>query len=121
MDASTHGTGAVSEEKNVHPRATLTIDEDRGRAELWDEIDGAPTLIGFIGFSSQSWAQGEPIRLQHTIVHPNYGRRGYARCLVTLLLEELIRQGKTYTSECSYIDQYLSRYPDYRKHQATFS
>ncbi|WP_022873779.1 GNAT family N-acetyltransferase [Nesterenkonia alba] len=108
----------AEQQKNVHPNAELHIDEDRCRAELWDIVEGQRTFIGFIGYSEEIIA-GEPVvRLMHTIVNERFGRRGYARALVTLLLDRLAEQGQRFTSECTYIDRYLARYPEYRKHQA---
>ncbi|MGQ7786636.1 GNAT family N-acetyltransferase [Nesterenkonia sp. PF2B19] len=111
----------MSVEKNVHPTAVLRRDEDRGRAELWDTLDGVETFIGFIGYTEETIGGRQVKRLQHTIIDPQFGRRGYARCLVTLLLDELVAEGWAFLSECSYIDQYLHRYPEYRKHQAPVS
>ncbi|WP_300344164.1 GNAT family N-acetyltransferase [Nesterenkonia sp.] len=108
----------MSQQKNVHPTAELHIDSDRCRAELWDTIDGQRTFIGFIGYTEETIG-GEPVwRLMHTIVNERFGRQGYARALVTLLLEKLASEGKQFTSECTYIDHYLSRYPEYRRNQA---
>lgn len=109
------------EQKIVHPQAELRIDEDRCRAELWDTLDGTETFIGFIGYSEETIAGNKVKRLQHTIVHPQYGRRGYARCLVTMLLDRLETEGWQFISECSYIDDYLHRYPEYRRLQAPVS
>ncbi|EXF26140.1 acetyltransferase [Nesterenkonia sp. AN1] len=111
----------MSAPKNVHPTAELNIDEDRGRAELWDTINGRRTFIGFIGFTPETLRGQEVTLLQHTIVHPQYGRQGYARCLVTLLLDQLQTEGRLFASECTYVDAYLHRYPEYRSLQATFS
>lgn len=108
----------MSEQKNVHPQADLVLDTDRCRAELWDVIDGERTFIGFIGYAEETIG-GEPVwLLMHTIVNERFGRKGYARALVTLLLDHLATEGKRFTSECTYIDQFLTRYPEYRKHQA---
>lgn len=111
----------MSEQKNVHPTAELIVDLDRERAELWDTIDGKRTFIGFVGFT-QFTSGGQPVwNLLHTIVNERFGRQGYARALVTLLLDRLAAEGKQFTTECTYIDRYLSRYPEYRKHQATWT
>lgn len=94
------------------------MDEDRCRAELWNEISGVRTFIGFVGYAPTTIG-GQPVfRLMHTIVNERFGRQGYARALVTLLLDRLAAEGAQFTSECSYIDHYLARYPEYRKHQA---
>lgn len=112
------GKHAAPEQKNVHPSAELVIDSDRCRAELWDEIGGQRTFIGFVGYAEETIG-GQPVwLLMHTIVSERFGRQGYARALVTLLLDRLAAEGKRFTSECTYIDHYLARYPEYRKHQA---
>ncbi|NDK32905.1 GNAT family N-acetyltransferase [Nesterenkonia haasae] len=107
-----------SEQKNIHPTAELVVDHDRCRAELWDTVHGKRTFIGFVGYAEETIG-GQPVwLLMHTIVNDRFGRQGYARALVTLLLDRLAEEGKRFTSECTYIDQYLSRYPEYRRHQA---
>ncbi|GAA4912461.1 hypothetical protein GCM10025777_52140 [Membranihabitans marinus] len=111
-------TASGPEQKNVHPAAELVIDEDRCRAELWDTIDGERTFIGFIGYALEDRGGIPVTRLMHTIINERFGRQGYARCLVTLLLDRLIAEDRRFTSECSYIDHYLKRYPEYRKNQA---
>ena len=108
----------MSNQKNTHPHAELVIDADRQRAELWDTVEGQRTFIGFVGYA-ESTSENPPVwRLMHTIINERFGRRGYARALVTLLLEKLAAEGKQFTSECTYIDHYLTRFPEYRKHEA---
>lgn len=108
----------MSEQKNTHPHAELVVDEDRQRAELWDTVDGERTFIGFVGYTEIPGESPRAWRLLHTIVNERFGRRGYARALVTLLLDRLAAEGRQFTSECTYIDQYLTRYPEYRQYQA---
>lgn len=111
----------MTEQKNVHSTAELVIDEGRQRAELWDTVDGRPTFIGFVGYA-EATIGGQPVwQLMHTIVNERFGRQGYARALVTLLLDKLAAEGTQFISECTYIDQYLSRYPEYRRYQALHS
>lgn len=108
----------MSDQKNTHPNAELVIDQDRRRAELWDTVEGKPTFIGFVGYA-ETTSENQPVwRLMHTIVNERFGRQGYARALVTLLLEKLAAEGQIFTSECTYIDHFLTRFPQYRKHQA---
>lgn len=106
----------MSEQKNVHPTAELRIDEDRCRAELWDTEDGSSVQIGFIGYAVATDGDTVYWRLMHTIINDRFGRRGYARALTTLLLDDLIQRGIPFTSECTYIDQYLTRHPEYQVH-----
>lgn len=112
------GKHAANAEKNVHPHAELVIDDDRCRAELWDEIEGTRTFIGFVGYEVEDSGDQAVWRLMHTIVSERFGRQGYARALVTLLLDRLADEDIHFTSECTYIDHYLTRYPEYRSHQA---
>lgn len=112
------GNHAGNAEKNVHPHAELVIDHDRCRAELWDEIDGTRTFIGFVGYAVDDSGDRTVWRLMHTIVNERFGKQGYARALVTLLLDRLAEEGIGFTSECTYIDHYLTRYPEHLSHQA---
>ncbi|WP_418907120.1 GNAT family N-acetyltransferase [Glutamicibacter endophyticus] len=92
--------------KIVHQGLRVDHDEGRGRYSLWH----GSTYIGFIGF----YREGDVVTLQHTIVNEEFGRRGYARALSTLVLDELRAQGLKIVPECSYIADYLHRYPEYQ-------
>lgn len=94
-----------SEAKIAHQGLRLDHDEDRGRYGLWH---GA-TYIGFLGYS----VEGEVATLQHTIINEEYGRHGYARALVTLVLEDMRARNLKIIPECSYVQDYLRRYPEY--------
>ncbi|WP_158496545.1 GNAT family N-acetyltransferase [uncultured Micrococcus sp.] len=103
--------------KIAHNRLKLFRDPDRGRFEL--RQDGV--YIGFVGYTvddvpaAQS-PDGEPgtaIRLQHTIIDEAYSRQGYARALVTMILERARAEGDRIIPECSYVQDYLRRYPEY--------
>ena len=92
--------------KIVHQGLRLDHDPGRGRYALWH----GSTYVGFVGYQRE----GDLVTLQHTIVNEEFGRRGYARALVTLVLDELRGQDVKIASECSYVDGYLQRYPEYR-------
>lgn len=102
----------------VHARLALTRDPDRGRFEL--RQDG--TFIGFLGYSVDQIPAADDdagqartvVRLQHTIIDEAHGRKGYARALVTLVLQRLAAEGELIVPECSYVQRYLSRYPEFR-------
>lgn len=111
----------MEQKKNVHPTARMHLDVDRGRAELWDTLDGVETFIGFVGFTEEIIGGQQVTRLQHTIIDPAHGRKGYARCLVTLLLDHLAEQDARLLSECSYIDDYLSRPDMMRNYEVIYS
>ncbi|AXR72980.1 MULTISPECIES: GNAT family N-acetyltransferase [Auritidibacter] len=99
--------------KNVHPGATIRLSESNDRFELWDNGE----FIGFLGFSvnpSTDENGREVLHLQHTIISEKYGRQGYARALVTMVLDQLRKDHVQVISSCSYIDRYLQRYPEYQ-------
>ncbi|MFJ2621530.1 GNAT family N-acetyltransferase [Glutamicibacter sp. NPDC087344] len=93
-------------EKIVHQGLRLDHDQDRGRFALWH----GSTYIGFIGYHRED----DLVTLQHTIVNEEFGRRGYARALVTLVLDRLSSEGVKIIPECSYVQDYLRRYPEYQ-------
>ena len=96
--------------KIVHDGLRVERDTDRGRIELWQERQ----FIGFLGYAEHSVGEDTVVELQHTIVNEAFGRRGYARALVTLVLERLKAEGVRVIPECSYVQDYLERYPEYR-------
>lgn len=95
-------------EKIVHEGLRLEHDPDRGRYGLWHR----EIFIGILGYSIDP--RTGVVTLQHTIIDEAHGRRGYARALVTLVLEELRAQGRTIIPECTYVQDYLDRYPEYQ-------
>lgn len=108
-------TPAQQPEKIVHERLKVTRDPDRERFEL--RQDG--TFIGFLGYTQETHPgpDGEDVtvvRLQHTIIDEAHSRKGYARALVTIVLDRLRAEGDQITAECSYVEDYLKRYPAYQ-------
>ena len=108
--ASTH-----QPEKIVHERLAVTRDPDRERFEL--RHDGRS--IGFLGYTQETRPadEGEDVtvvRLQHTIIDEAFSRRGYARALVTMVLDRIRAEGEQILAECTYVDDYLRRYPEYQ-------
>ena len=95
-------------EKIVHEGLRLEHDQDRGRYALWQR----DVFIGFLGYSTDP--QTGVVTLQHTIIGEAHGRHGYARALVTLVLDELRAEQRRVIVECSYIQDYLDRYPEYQ-------
>ncbi|QCU77431.1 N-acetyltransferase [Citricoccus sp. SGAir0253] len=97
--------------KIVHDDLRVVRDPDRGRIELWQR----DRFIGFLGYAEAETADGEQsvVVLQHTIIDEAYGRRGYARALVTMVLERLRAEGFLIVPECTYVQDYLTRYPEY--------
>jgi len=100
--------------KIIHQNLRLVDVPAKDRFELHQDLPetGDSVLIGFIGYRM---AQDDPqvYVLQHTIVAEQYGRQGYARALATLVLEQLKKQEQQFTTQCSYIVDYLRRYPEY--------
>lgn len=103
-------------EKIVHRNLRLVDAPAKDRFELHqDNPDtGTSTFIGFIGYRM---AGDHPAvyDLQHTIVAEQFGRQGYARALATLVLEQLKKQEQSFITHCSYIADYLRRYPEYQE------
>ena len=107
-------------DKIVHAHLRLVDVPAKDRFELHqDNPDtGTSTFIGFIGYRMAEEEDGVYV-LQHTIVAEEFGRQGYARALATLVLEQLKKQEQKFTNQCSYIEDYLRRYPEYRELVAT--
>lgn len=102
MAVANHGTVP---RKIVHQGLRLDHDRDRGRYSLWQ----GPTYVGFLGYHLEEGVA----TLQHTIIKEEYGRQGYARALVTLVLDDLRKQNARIVPECTYVQGYLRRYPEY--------
>ena len=66
-------------------------------------------MSGFLGYHLEEGVA----TLQHTIINEEYGRQGYARALVTLVLDDLRKQNVKIVPECTYVQGYLRRYPEY--------
>lgn len=97
--------------KIVHEGLRLDHDADRGRYSLWQGV----TYIGFLGYT----VQDDIATLQHTIINEEYGRHGYARALVTLVLDDMRTRGLLIIPECTYVAGYLKRYPEYNDLRAS--
>lgn len=98
-----------------HPDPAIRDDEqlrvvkntDLDRYELWR----GEQFIGFEGFQDH---EDGTVELQHTIIGEQFGRQGYARTLVTLVLDRLREQDVRIRPTCSYVADYLERFPRYR-------
>src|SRR5690625_4202072 len=101
-------------DKIVHENLRLVDASAKDRFELYqDHPDSDET--SFIGFICYRMAEDAPhvYVLPCTTVAAEYGRRGYARAMATLVLEQLKNQEQTFSHQCSYIEGYLRRYPEY--------
>lgn len=98
-----------------HPDPAIRDDEqlrvvkntDLGRYELWD----GQQFLGFEGFEEH---EDGTVELQHTIISEQFARQGYARTLVTLLLDRFREQGTPVRPTCTYVQDYLHRFPQYQ-------
>lgn len=106
----------VQPEKIVHENLRLVDVPAKDRFELHQDNPaiGTSTFIGFIGYRMVE-DRPDVYDLQHTIVAEEFGRQGYARALATLVLEQLKKQEQSFITHCSYIADYLRRYPEYQQ------
>lgn len=82
---------------------------DRERYELFtDETPGE-----FIGFLAYQVIDEDTVELQHTIISEDFSRRGFARTLVTQVLDLIRTDGSSIVPTCSYVQDYLERFPQY--------
>lgn len=108
--------------KIVHENIRVEHDPDRARFELWQDhpdTEHSPQFIGFLGYTVEDVENdnghiGPVYRLQHTIIDEAFSRHGYARALVTVVLDQLQTEEARIIPECSYVSDYLSRYPEYQ-------
>lgn len=97
---------------NDSPTVRMWANPDRSRYELWDDQQ-------FIGFLSVDVLQDGTVDVQHTIIGEAFGRQGYARTLVTLVFDKFMADGVKIRPTCSYVADYLERFPGYRSLVAT--
>lgn len=84
----------------------------RDRYELWRiEDDGERTFIGFLAYQR---TDGDIVDLQHTVISERFSRQGFARMLVTHALENLSERGDAIIPTCSYVQEYLRRFPTHQ-------
>lgn len=107
-------SGGAQPEKIVHEHLRLVEAPAKDRFELYQDYPDTDESV-FIGFIGYRMAEEDPevFVLQHTIVAEEHGRQGYARALATLVLELLAKREQKFTTQCSYIVDYLRRYPEY--------
>lgn len=79
------------------------------RFELW--LSGPERI--FVGFLGYRLEQPGVYDLQHTIISESFGRQGYARTLVTKVLDQLREREQRIVPTCSYVQRYLERFPQY--------
>lgn len=57
--------------------------------------------------------RGEVRVLTHTEVPPEHGGKGYGSKLARAGLDDVRRQGRQVIAECSFVDAYITRHPEY--------
>ncbi|MFC0315201.1 GNAT family N-acetyltransferase [Gordonia phosphorivorans] len=91
----------------LDPTPTLRDNPDRDRYELWSGEE----LVGVEGYERTD--DGDLILL-HTVVTEKFGRAGFARLLVSQVLDDVAARGIKITPVCTYVQKFLERYPQYR-------
>jgi predicted GNAT family acetyltransferase len=81
----------------------------RERFELFTD----ETPAEFVGFLAYREASPGTLELQHTIISEGFSRRGFARTLVTKVLDIIRADGGTIIPTCTYVQDYLTRFPEY--------
>ncbi|WP_309131801.1 GNAT family N-acetyltransferase [Brevibacterium sp.] len=88
---------------------TVIKHSERERFEIFT-TDEPARLIGFLGYRI---VDDSTIELQHTIISEEFSRRGFARTLVTHVLEGVRADDGRIVPTCSYVQDYLRRFPQY--------
>ncbi|ROZ63456.1 N-acetyltransferase [Kocuria soli] len=88
------------------PSLRLVDNPDQSRVELWNDA----TFIGFVGVERHL---DGTVELQHTIIDERFSRQGYARTLITLVLDSCRASGVLIHPTCTYVQDYLRRFPQY--------
>jgi predicted GNAT family acetyltransferase len=87
----------------------IVRNSDRERFELFtDDTPGE-----FIGFLAYQTIDEGTLELQHTIISEGFSRRGFARTLVTRVLDTIRSDGSRIVPTCTYVQDYLERFPQY--------
>ncbi|MFI7483633.1 GNAT family N-acetyltransferase [Kocuria sp. M1R5S2] len=89
------------------PQLRVVENTDLDRFELWK----GQQFVGFEGFRRHGDAT---VELLHTIMDEQFGRQGYARTLVTLLLRRFREEEVLVRPTCPYVQGYLHRFPQYQ-------
>ena len=85
---------------NPSPQLRIVPNHDASRYELWD----GEQYIGFLGVEL---LEDGTVDLQHTIISEQFGRQGYARTLVTRVLDDYRERGVKVRATCSYVQDYM--------------
>lgn len=104
---STENTDHPEPQVREDPELKLTDNPDKNRIELWN----GQSFIGFVGVERRT---DGVLDLQHTIIDERFSRQGYARTLITLVLDSCRASGTLIHPTCTYVQDYLERFPQYR-------
>lgn len=77
------------------------------------EIYTAEAPVEFIGFLAYRKIDESTVELQHTIISEGFARRGFARTLVTHVLDRVRERDGRIVPTCSYVQDYIRRFPQY--------
>ncbi|MCI4009998.1 GNAT family N-acetyltransferase [Brevibacterium sp. ZH18] len=89
----------------------VTVVDNVGRERF--EIYTAEDPASFVGFLAYQTLDGNTLELQHTIISEGFSRRGFARTLVTNVLDRMRSEGRKVVPTCSYVQDFLQRFPQY--------
>ncbi|SMY03400.1 MULTISPECIES: GNAT family N-acetyltransferase [unclassified Brevibacterium] len=89
----------------------VTVVKNPGRERY--EIFTAEDPVQFAGFLAYRVIDEQKVELQHTIISEGFSRRGFARTLVTSVLDQIRDEGGLIVPTCSYVQDYLQRFPQY--------
>ena len=89
----------------------VTVVKNAGRERY--EIFTAEDPAEFAGFLAYRVIDEHTVELQHTIISEGFSRRGFARTLVTTVLDGIRDEGGRIVPTCSYVQDYLERFPQY--------
>ncbi|ADG80312.1 N-acetyltransferase domain-containing protein OS=Tsukamurella paurometabola (strain ATCC 8368 / DSM / CCUG 35730 / CIP 100753 / JCM 10117 / KCTC 9821 /NBRC 16120 / NCIMB 702349 / NCTC 13040) OX=521096 GN=Tpau_3734 PE=4 SV=1 [Tsukamurella paurometabola] len=79
----------------------------RDRYELWSRDE----LIGVVGYELTD--HGDVILL-HTVVMEKFGKQGFARAIVSGVLDDARSRERQVIPVCTYVRGFLTRFPQYQ-------
>ncbi|CAM3895971.1 MULTISPECIES: GNAT family N-acetyltransferase [Tsukamurella] len=79
----------------------------RDRFELWSRDE----LIGVVGYELTD--HGDVILL-HTVVMEKFGKQGFARAIVSGVLDDARSRERQVIPVCTYVRGFLARFPQYQ-------
>ncbi|GAA4741068.1 N-acetyltransferase [Gordonia alkaliphila] len=91
----------------LDPTPVLSDNPDRDRYELWSGDE----LVGVEGYEH---TDDGGLILLHTVVTEKFGRAGFARLLVSQVLDDVAARDVKITPVCTYVQKFLERYPQYQ-------